>query len=91
MLAHGHRYNQLISILRFSSPHPRINECIHPIILIPATPASKPPSASACLPTMGLRHNCGSITKSAASISTHDAYMSMPAEMADIRPCVNFI
>ena len=28
----------------------------------------------------------GSITKSAASISMHDAYMSIPAEMADIMP-----
>ena len=30
--------------------------------------------------------SCGSITKSAASISMHDAYMSIPAEMADIMP-----
>ena len=49
------------------------------------TPAAKLNSASACFPTL-LRHRIGSITKSPASISTHAAYVSMPAEMADMIP-----
>ena len=61
----------------------------HPMTAIAITPASKLTNATACLPTP-LLHKVGSSTKSPASISTHAAYISIPADMADMRPSINF-
>ena len=61
----------------------------HPITAIAAAPINKLVSATACF-QIGLLHNVVSITKSPASISTHAAYISIPADIAHIKPCVNF-
>ena len=63
---------------------------IQPITAITATPANKLTNAKACFQKL-LRHNRRSMMKSPASISTHAAYINMPAERADITPCVSFM
>lgn len=55
--------------------------------LIAATPNTKLTSAIICL-FNPLRHIMGSMTKSPASISTHAAYMSIPADVAERTPCI---
>ena len=70
-----------IHLAFLSMVHSRKNAITHPMTAIAITPASKLINATACLP-IPLLHKVGSSTKSPASISTHAAYISIPADMA---------
>ena len=78
-----------IHLAFLSMVHSRKNAITHPMTAIAITPASKLINATACLP-IPLLHKVGSSTKSPASISTHAAYISIPADMADMMPSINF-